>query len=302
MCRAWKGCAEFRLVEALPARFGGVGWSDKREGPTKAGRVRLVSVVLMLLSAGQLMKAGAAGCWFTFDETSEGFVKQNDQPRTDVSWDGANKRIKLHVDRRDNGVEMLAKSISPLMTPVTSFTITARWRATSQGNSHNAAPLVLAPNSYSGAGFIEQSAGTFGILYYSLNSLSTPPDRPLYILFYRDRSSVTRLWHLFYGVPDTEYKLVIGYEVTTQVVHMEIRSDQGIELARASYRLGSILANGFLAEKLFVGSNLTSDRTIQPTLEAWVDDVTVERRLVPPSVRSLIPVPDISAGGECSMV
>ncbi len=208
---------------------------------------------------------------FTFDTSDEGFTVEYPQTYSDVHWDSANRNVYLLSDRQDAGDEMFDKAI-PTLDTTSDFTLTARWRATTQGNWQDAFPVFL---TAAGTSDLSQ-ANTMGVLYYSRDNHEvprcTPYCTPYYYLIYRDASGTDRINTFYDAQVDTEYHFLIQYASSTRMLTMEVRDANDVGLKLAQYRIGTNPNDGFTLGKIGVASD---GRPLQwePPAVGWSDDL-----------------------------
>jgi hypothetical protein len=204
---------------------------------------------------------------FDFDSSDEGFAKETNYPYSDVRWDSANGRVYVKSNRRDAGDEMFTRSTGTIDTS-TDFTVTARWRATQQGNWQGAWPVFLAGQSNTEV----KAANSVYIYYYSLDS--NLHQNPRYYMQYRDGTNTIRLNVYYTAQANTEYHLFIDYDASSQVLLLEVRNVNDVTLASASYTIGTNPNDGFTFGKIGVSSDGWSGSS-EPVIIAWSDDITL---------------------------
>jgi len=208
-----------------------------------------------------------------FDYSAEGLAMHYPQPYSDVHWDSANGNVYLLADRRDAGDEMFDKSIATLDTTA-DFTVTARWRATTQGNWQYAFPLFL----IAGGNTLVDQANSIYFWYAGRdNHASQCPAlcTPYYYMYYKDASGTLRINTFYEGQVDTEYHFLVNYDSSVQMLTMEIRdvNDAGLKLAH--YRIGTSANDGFTLGKVGTASDGRSLPCCEPYAVAWVDDIVL---------------------------
>jgi len=204
---------------------------------------------------------------YTFDTSAESFAVANPQTYSDLHWDSANKRISATADRRDPGDEMFVRNPVTLDTAA-DFTVTARWRATVQGNWQYAFPVFLIPASNTQVDL----AGSVYFVYASRDS--NLGWTPYYYMYYKDASGTLRINTPYEGQVNTEYHFLINYDSSIQMLTMEIRDANDAGLKLAHYRISTNANDGFTVGRLGAASDGRS-QSAEPTTTAWVDDIVL---------------------------
>ena len=192
---------------------------------------------------------------------------QYPQTYSDVHWDSANHNVYLLADRRDAGDEMFDKTIATLDTTA-DFTVTARWKATTQGNWQYAFPLFLTAG---GNSLVDQASS----IYFNYASRDSNLGwTPYYYMQYKDAGGTLRVNALYEGQVNTEYHFLINYDSSIQMLTMEIRDANDAALKLAHYRIGANANDGFTLGKVGTASDGRSISQ-EPYAVAWVDDIVL---------------------------
>jgi len=215
---------------------------------------------------------------YTYDTSAESFAVVNPQPYSVLNWDATNKRISVTADRRDAGDEMFVRNPVTLDTAA-DFTVTARWRATVQGNWQYAFPLFLIPASNTQG----DAASSIYFLYAGRDNHATPSCNPIcntpyYYMYYKDAGGVLRINTFYEGQTlevNREYHFLINYDSSIQMLTMEIRDANDASLKLAHYRIGTNANDGFTVGRLGTASDGRSIPCCEPYAVAWVDDVVL---------------------------
>jgi hypothetical protein len=210
---------------------------------------------------------------YSFGDSSEGFVRENNGLWSDVGWEILGGRIGLKSDRQDPSDERFVHPLNGTWNQSSgSFNVSARWATSSQGNWQGAVPLFIGESALADA---VNGKNSIAVHYQSRDwNLGQKPE---YYLKYRDSSGTLRLNAKFVGEADTEYRFAFGYDNVTRILAMRILSAAGAELLAASYTTGTNAADGFELGKLGVTSDGWGG-TLEPTVQGWIDDIAVTYR------------------------
>lgn len=174
---------------------------------------------------------------YVFSYASEGFVKLDDGPYSDVAWDEGNRDIYLLSDRRDPTGTDESLSSGSLLTydDTTSFTVRATWSTTQQGNWQLAVPVFLM------AGWNTQidMVNSIYVLYASRDS--NEGWLPWYHLRFNDWYGIMRVDHVIQNVPvNTELQFLIDYDAYSRRLTLALYEIDGtgvVTLGSTSYVL-----------------------------------------------------------------
>ncbi|MBI4393897.1 MAG: hypothetical protein HY556_08905 [Euryarchaeota archaeon] len=210
---------------------------------------------------------------YSFGDSSEGFVRENNGLWSDVGWEILGGRIGLKSDRQDPSDERFVHPLNGTWNQSSgSFNVSARWATSSQGNWQGAVPLFIGESGLADA---VNGRNSLAVHYQSRDwNLGQKPE---YYLKYRDSSGTLRLNAKFVGEADTEYRFAFDYDNVTRLLTMRILSAAGEELLSASYTTGAQPGDGFQLGKLGVTSDGWSG-TMESAVQAWVDDIVVSYR------------------------
>jgi hypothetical protein len=206
---------------------------------------------------------------YSFEFGPDGFTTVTDQPASDVSWDAANHRVRVYSERTDASDELFQHPLLQQWTPATSFVVTARWSTSEQGNWQYAYPIFLSGNAVTD---LDSNSNVIMFRYDAQDVWMH--DNPRYELWYRDVSGVQRIWLVWTAQANTEYHFYIGYDAPSHRLTMSVRSATDIDLASASYVLGTGASDGFAIDRIGIATDGLG-ASLEPNITAWVDDVRV---------------------------
>src|SRR5439155_25488192 len=129
--------------------------------------------------------------------SAEGFTKPPGYTYSDVKWDSTNKRTSILSDRRDSGDEMFVHTTDTLDTAA-DFVVTARWRATVQGNWQGVYSIFL-----TASGNTAVNAANSIYIYYASRD-SNLGWKPYYYMTYRDSTNTIRTNNFYEGQVNRE--------------------------------------------------------------------------------------------------
>lgn len=207
---------------------------------------------------------------YSFDASNEGFSQETGGTYSEVSWDSANGRVNVISDRRDGNDEIFRRALPSQLTTTSTFSVTSKWRATTQGNWQAAFPIFLARNDVTS---VDGHASTAYIYYYSRDSNVNPPNAPQYVMRYRDAGGVLRINQAYDAQANTEYHFFIGFDAG--ILTMKVRSATDVDLATATYQTGAVSNDGFTFDKIGIASDGWSGGQ-EPRIEAWADHVVLD--------------------------
>ncbi|MFA5895328.1 MAG: hypothetical protein WC985_00275 [Thermoplasmata archaeon] len=166
---------------------------------------------------------------------SDGFVKESDQPYSNVFWDSSNRKVYALSDRRDPaGTNERMSSPAPVTyDQTTSFTIRGTWKTSQQGNWQIAVPLFF----MSAANTKVDMANSIYVLYASRDS--NLGNQPLYYLRYRDSSGTLRIDFNVAWNANVQVEFMFYYDAPSKYMLLYIYDINGNGLGARGYFLGA---------------------------------------------------------------
>ncbi|UCG70880.1 MAG: PKD domain-containing protein, partial [Thermoplasmata archaeon] len=205
-----------------------------------------------------------------FDDSEEGFTKNDDYEFSEVFWDSAKKNVYVNSDRQDVEDEIFSKDLPILFkTDFPSWTLSARWCTSQQGNWQAAFPIFITDHPTTD---IEGQPNTI-FFHYSSQDGNLGQD-PWYHLRYRGSDGLYYIDDLFIGTANTEYLFSISYDANNKILFMGIYDTYGLELYNVSYNIGLSPGDDFILGKIGVASDGQGDSS-EPTTKAWTDDINL---------------------------
>lgn len=235
---------------------------------------------MLLLIAAPSAQAHASTNW-TFFNGEEGFAKENAQTNSEVKWDSDLGRIDVLSDRRDTSDELYKRALPTQLTTGISFTIKGRWQATTQGNWQGAWPLFVGKNTVDGDPRTYLQNEVVGFRYDSRDSNGLNPQKPHYVMHFRDAGGNLRIDKDFTGNQNTEYHFYLYYNAASKVLTMKIRDSGDTDLSTATYTIGTNNNDGFTLDKIGVASDAMDVDTNEPVARGWADNLQVHEFKAP---------------------
>ncbi|UCF08079.1 MAG: hypothetical protein JSW28_10650 [Thermoplasmata archaeon] len=206
---------------------------------------------------------------FDFDTSDEGFIKEVDYLRSNVTWDESNQDVYIKSDRRDSGDELFTKTLPYTLTSeCDSWTLTARWKNTVRGHWQGAFPIFITHASNDDP--LSDTNSIF-IRYASREKKSGSPP-PNILLRYLAQDGTLYINENIDVSTNTEYHMFISYDSVSKNLTMEIRNVNDASLLSAWYVIGTNPGDNFTVGKIGCGSDGRSQSYETPN-EDWTDDI-----------------------------
>ncbi len=239
-------------------------------------KTTMLAAAASLAAAAIVTTAGPAigeTTCYNFDGTAHGFTKRVDNTdETEIRHDAANGRVSLlfqYGPIGDTAYETFAADVSPAITPDESFTVTARWRATTQGNGQGGVPIFLGPSGVTNP----YGANTLSVVYYSQDV--NIGESPRYYGRFSPSAGGLRLDEQKFLSPNTEYELVLDYAKDTRRAKVEVQTTAGTLVLAGAYTVPA--GESFSFATIGMGAGFTGVGFNEQETIAWVDDVCLTR-------------------------